>query len=193
MPTGTTSPRRIQEGEVKKIMEGQTGQGVAIVYPSITSCLTVTCHLRNNILIGAHMGAMIKTNEELKEYSSSRILGEMRKMFSPDAVFLVDIIGVLDSWGPDFLGTDGWVLFERNEWPVSGPTEMAHAIKKRLGLPAGVETRREHYESGFTEGNKKCAGVDKFFHELVVKHNKPSECRHTERKKTVRYGTPDQP
>ena len=70
-----------------------------IVYPEVSSCLTLTCVLKNGGMIGAHASHYKKGT-----YTYDQILGAVKKELGSDKVSVakVWVLGDLHSWKDDF-------------------------------------------------------------------------------------------
>ena len=82
------------EGEVVKAKSNDS-----IVYPSVTSCLTLTCVLGNGGMVGAHA-----SHHKRGTYGYDEILGAVRDKLGSDRVNVkkVWILGDLSSWKVNF-------------------------------------------------------------------------------------------
>ncbi|AWN32391.1 hypothetical protein DKG71_31580 [Streptomyces sp. NEAU-S7GS2] len=83
----------VTEGQVKEARPG----GV-IRYPSVTSCLTITVHLRAGGAVGAH-ASLFQVPGELR---SDQILHRVKTMVGPRAVAAVDVRGAVGAWHPSY-------------------------------------------------------------------------------------------
>ncbi|MFE5867810.1 hypothetical protein ACFQ6V_04040 [Streptomyces roseifaciens] len=127
--TGTTAPVRITEGQV-----AEAAPGGAILYPSVTSCLTVTVRLRDGGLVGAHASLF----QVPGEYRSDRILSELKRAVGGRPVRAVEVRGAVGAWDPSYFvkAIESYGDGEAVPFPESpDPGGIAEAVGKGLGQP----------------------------------------------------------
>ncbi|MFG3001759.1 hypothetical protein [Streptomyces sp. NPDC048340] len=83
----------VTEGQVREVARG----GV-IVYPSVTSCLTITVRLRNGALLGAH-ASLFQVPGELR---SDEILAALKGLVGDRPVTSVQVRGAVGAWHPGY-------------------------------------------------------------------------------------------
>ncbi|GGX97466.1 hypothetical protein GCM10010324_49560 [Streptomyces hiroshimensis] len=126
---GTTTPVRITEGQVAEAAPGGT-----ILYPSVTSCLTVTVRLRDGGLVGAHASLF----QVPGEYRSDRILSELKRRTGGRPVRAVEVRGAVGAWDPSYFvkAIESYGDGEAVPFPTSpDPGGIAEAVAKGLGQP----------------------------------------------------------
>ncbi|WP_246430246.1 hypothetical protein [Streptomyces rectiverticillatus] len=131
---GTTAPVRITEGQV-----AEAAPGGAILYPSVTSCLTVTVRLRDGGLVGAHASLF----QVPGEYRSDRILSELKRSVGGRPVRAVEVRGAVGAWDPSYFvkAIEGYGDGEAVPFPESpDPGGIAEAVAKGLGQPRALVT-----------------------------------------------------
>lgn len=84
----------IGEGEVDEV-----GPGGTITYPSVTSCLVITVHLRDGGKVGGH-ASLFRVEGKLH---SDEILPAIRRVVGKRRVEAVDVSGAVGSWNPSYL------------------------------------------------------------------------------------------
>ncbi|MFH8349455.1 hypothetical protein [Streptomyces sp. NPDC018045] len=118
---------RITEGQVR-----ETGPGGTLLYPSVTSCLTVTVRLADGGLVGAHASLF----QVPGEYRSDRILGALRDRVGGRDVTAVEVRGAVGAWLPGYFTKavesygDGETVPSPTE---SDPEGLAAAVADGLG------------------------------------------------------------
>ncbi|MFC5147792.1 hypothetical protein [Streptomyces aureoversilis] len=129
---GTTAPVRITEGQV-----AEAAPGGAILYPSVTSCLTVTVRLRDGGLVGAHASLF----QVPGEYRSDRILSELKRAAGGRPVRAVEVRGAVGAWDPSYFvkAIESYGDGEAVPFPESpDPGGIAEAVAKGLGQPRAL-------------------------------------------------------
>ncbi|MFJ5953413.1 hypothetical protein [Streptomyces noursei] len=120
---------RITEGQV-----GEVGPGGTLLYPAVTSCLTVTVRLADGGLVGAHASLF----QVPGEYRSDRILAALRDRVGTRAVRAVEVRGAVGAWHPGYFTTAIESYPEGAEVPVPtrpDPDGLARAVADGLGQP----------------------------------------------------------
>ncbi|MFB7668074.1 hypothetical protein ACFC1R_29830 [Kitasatospora sp. NPDC056138] len=120
---------RITEGQVR-----EAGRGSSILYPSVTSCLTVTVRLRGGGLVGAHASLF----QVPGEYRSDRILAALRKQVGDRGVSAVEVRGAVGAWDPGYLvkAIESYGPNEEVPYPVEpDPDGIARTVAHGLGQP----------------------------------------------------------
>ncbi|MFI1968769.1 hypothetical protein [Streptomyces cinnamoneus] len=138
-PVGTV---RITEGQVAEAAPGGT-----ILYPSVTSCLTVTVRLRGGAKVGAHASLF----QVPGAYRSDEILAAVKRRVGARAVTAVEVRGAVGAWHPGYF-TRAVESYPEGE-PVPVPTEadpqgLARAVAGGLGLPPSVRVSVEDVPDG---------------------------------------------
>ncbi|MEU1673453.1 hypothetical protein ABZ752_15655 [Streptomyces roseifaciens] len=132
--TGATAPVRITEGQV-----AEAAPAGAILYPSVTSCLTVTVRLRHGGLVGAHASLF----QVPGEYRSDRILSELKRAVGGRPVRAVEVRGAVGAWDPGYFvkAIESYGDGEAVPFPESpDPGGIAEAVGKGLGQPRALVT-----------------------------------------------------
>jgi hypothetical protein len=93
---GVAEVESVAEGEVKSV-----GPGGTIIYPSVTSCLTITVYLRNGGKVGGH-ASLYKAPGGMY---SDQILREIKRQVGAERVESIDVSGAVSSWNPAYLQT----------------------------------------------------------------------------------------
>ncbi|QIK10565.1 hypothetical protein G7Z12_35345 [Streptomyces sp. ID38640] len=132
--TPTTAHLRISEGQV-----GEVGPGGTLIYPSVTSCLTVTVRLRDGGKVGAHASLFQVSGE----YRSDRILAAVKQRTGARGVRAVEVRGAVGAWHPSYFTKAIESYAEGEQIPV--PTEpdpggLAREVADALGEPRGKVT-----------------------------------------------------
>ncbi|WP_411135543.1 hypothetical protein [Streptomyces sp. C10] len=127
--TPTTAHLRISEGQV-----GEVGPGGTLIYPSVTSCLTVTVRLRDGGKVGAHASLF----QVPGEYRSDRILAAVKQRIGARGVRVVEVRGAVGAWHPSYFAKAIESYAEGEQIPV--PTEpdpggLARVVADALGEP----------------------------------------------------------
>ncbi|GCD37212.1 hypothetical protein OEIGOIKO_04997 [Streptomyces chrestomyceticus JCM 4735] len=120
---------RITEGQV-----GEAAPGGALLYPSVTSCLTVTVHLADGRLVGAHASLF----QVPGEYRSDRILGALRDRVGGRDVTAVEVRGAVGAWLPGYFtkAIESYGDGESVPFPSEpDPDGLAAAVADGLGQP----------------------------------------------------------
>ncbi|MGK5729048.1 hypothetical protein [Streptomyces sp. URMC 124] len=131
---GVTAPVRITEGQV-----AEAARGGAILYPSVTSCLTVTVRLRDGGLVGAH-ASLFQVPGELR---SDRILSELKRKAGSRPVRAVEVRGAVGAWDPSYFvkAIESYGDGEAVPFPQSpDPGGIAAAVAQGLGQPRALVT-----------------------------------------------------
>ncbi|MEU7133505.1 hypothetical protein [Streptomyces sp. NPDC046261] len=136
------TPVRITEGQV-----GEAGPGRAILYPSVTSCLTVTLRLRDGAKVGAH-ASLFQVPGELR---SDAILAAAARRAAGRRVTAVEVRGAVGAWHPGYF-TKAIESYADGE-PVPTPTRpdpegLARAVAAGLGLPRQVRVTVQDLPDG---------------------------------------------
>ncbi|GGX39809.1 hypothetical protein GCM10010341_72130 [Streptomyces noursei] len=129
-----TTAIRITEGQV-----GEVGPGHPIVYPAVTSCLTVTVRLADGGKIGAHASLF----QVPGEYRSDRILAAVQRRIGTRAVRAVEVRGAVGAWHPSYFTRAIESYPEGAQVPVPtvpDPDGLARAVADGLGQPRGKVT-----------------------------------------------------
>ncbi|MFD0384929.1 hypothetical protein ACFQ2B_29865 [Streptomyces stramineus] len=128
--TATAAPVRITEGQV-----AEAAPGGVLLYPSVTSCLTVTVRLRDGGLAGAHASLF----QVPGEYRSDQILPALRRLVGQRPVSAVEVKGAVGAWHPGYFtkAVESYGEGESVPFP-SGPDApgIAKAVAEGLGQPA---------------------------------------------------------
>ncbi|MEU5127303.1 hypothetical protein [Streptomyces mobaraensis] len=124
-------------GDAVRITEGQVREaapGTPLLYPSVTSCLTVTVRLAGGGLVGAH-ASLFQVPGELR---SDAILPALRDRVGHRSVRSVEVRGALGAWHPGYLTRAIEAYGPDEQVPVpSGPDAegVARAVARGLGQP----------------------------------------------------------
>ncbi|MGA5561316.1 hypothetical protein ACPCUV_09065 [Streptomyces platensis] len=132
--TPATAHLRITEGQV-----GEVGPGRTILYPSVTSCLTVTVRLRDGGKVGAHASLF----QVPGEYRSDRILAAVKQRLGTRGVRAVEVRGAVGAWHPSYFTRAIESYAEGEQVPVPSkpdPEGLARAVADGLGEPRGKVT-----------------------------------------------------
>lgn len=127
--TVRTAEVRITEGQVR-----EAAPGGSILYPSVTSCLTVTVRLRGGGLAGAHASLF----QVPGEYRSDEILPALRRQIGKRQVTAVEVRGAVGAWHPGYLTKAIESYGEGEEVPFPthpDPDGVAEAVARGLGQP----------------------------------------------------------
>ncbi|MFH8347575.1 DUF4157 domain-containing protein [Streptomyces sp. NPDC018045] len=84
----------IAEGEVDEV-----GPNGTIIYPSVTSCLTITVHLRDGGKVGAHASLFQVPGKR----ASDQVLPALKAAVGSRSVESVDVSGSIGTWNPKYL------------------------------------------------------------------------------------------
>ncbi|WP_053694893.1 hypothetical protein [Streptomyces sp. NRRL F-5755] len=125
---------RITEGQVR-----ETGPGGTLLYPSVTSCLTVTVRLADGGLVGAHASLF----QVPGEYRSDRILGALRDRVGGRRVTAVEVRGAVGAWHPGYFtkAVESYGDGETVPYPTRpDPEGLAAAVADGLGQPRAKVT-----------------------------------------------------
>ncbi|MGK4585641.1 hypothetical protein [Kitasatospora sp. HPMI-4] len=125
---------RITEGQVREV-----GRGGDILYPSVTSCLTVTVRLRDGGLVGAHASLF----QVPGEYRSDQILPALRRQVGELRVTAVEVRGAVGAWDPSYLtkAIESYGPDENVPYPVKPDHGgIAEAVAHALGQPRAKVT-----------------------------------------------------
>ncbi|GAA0395845.1 hypothetical protein [Streptomyces luteireticuli] len=129
-----TAEVRITEGQVR-----EAAPGGSILYPSVTSCLTITVRLRGGGLAGAHASLF----QVPGEYRSDEILPALRKRIGGRGVTAVEVRGAVGAWYPGYLtkAIESYGEGEEVPYPTHpDPGGVAEAVARGLGQPRGSVT-----------------------------------------------------
>ncbi|MEV0443824.1 hypothetical protein AB0I84_38775 [Streptomyces spectabilis] len=124
----------ITEGQVKEV-----GPGGTLLYPSVTSCLTLTVQLRSGGAVGAH-ASLFQVPGELR---SDRILDRIKSVTGGRAVASVDVRGAVGAWHPSYFTKAIESYGEGEEVPVPTGQDaagIAGVVARGLGVPTGLVT-----------------------------------------------------
>lgn len=124
----------VTEGQVK-----EAGPGGVIRYPSVTSCLTVTVHLREGGMVGAH-ASLFQVPGELR---SDQILARVKSVVGTRAVAAVEVRGAVGAWHPSYFTKAIESYGEGEQVPVPEGQDfagLAAAVAKGLAVPGDVVT-----------------------------------------------------
>ncbi|WP_031189068.1 MULTISPECIES: hypothetical protein [Streptomyces] len=125
---------RITEGQVR-----EAGPGGTLLYPSVTSCLTVTVRLADGGLVGAHASLF----QVPGEYRSDRILGALRDRVGGRGVTAVEVRGAVGAWHPGYFtkAVESYGDGETVPYPTRpDPEGLAAAVADGLGQPRAKVT-----------------------------------------------------
>ncbi|MGK5546541.1 hypothetical protein ACSNOH_17675 [Streptomyces sp. URMC 127] len=125
---------RITEGQV-----GEAAPGGTLLYPSVTSCLTVTVRLQDGGLVGAH-ASLFQVPGELR---SDRILSALKQRTGGRAVRAVEVRGAVGAWDPSYFtrAVESYGDGEAVPFPEApDPGGIATAVAAGLGQPRAVVT-----------------------------------------------------
>ncbi|MBB4893624.1 hypothetical protein FHS39_002655 [Streptomyces olivoverticillatus] len=136
------APVRITEGQV-----AETGPGGTIVYPSVTSCLTITVRLRDGSKVGAH-ASLFQVPGELR---SDEILAAVKRRMARRPVAAVEVRGAVGAWYPGYFtkAIESYGEGESVPYPQRpDPDGLARAVAAGLGLPKAVRVSVEDVPDG---------------------------------------------
>ncbi|MFD5467966.1 hypothetical protein ACFWIQ_34915 [Kitasatospora sp. NPDC127059] len=125
----------LTEGEV-----GQVGPRGTITYPSVTSCLVVTVHLRDGGKVGGHASLF----QVPGKYASDEILPAIRRAVGLRPVKAVDVSGAVGAWNPSYFEkaieryTDG-----APPEPTGDARRIGDTVAELLGRPRAEVTVRD--------------------------------------------------
>ncbi|MEU4204765.1 hypothetical protein [Streptomyces sp. NPDC045470] len=125
---------RITEGQV-----GEAAPGGTLLYPSVTSCLTVTVRLADGGLVGAHASLF----QVPGEYRSDRVLGALRDRVGGRDVTAVEVRGAVGAWLPGYFtkAIESYGEGESVPFPAEpDPDGLAAAVADGLGQPRAKVT-----------------------------------------------------
>ncbi|MBZ4321587.1 hypothetical protein [Streptomyces huiliensis] len=128
------APVRITEGQVR-----EAAPGTPLLYPSVTSCLTVTVRLADGGLVGAH-ASLFQVPGELR---SDAILPALRARVGHRPVRSVEVKGALGAWHPGYLTKAIEAYGPDEEVPVPSVPDaegVARAVARALGQPRAAVT-----------------------------------------------------
>ncbi|MFI5779846.1 hypothetical protein [Nocardia sp. NPDC051570] len=126
------APVRITEGQVA---EAEPGRG--ILYPSVTSCLTVTLRLDGGAKIGAH-ASLFQVPGALR---SDAILAATARQAGTRPINAVEVRGAVGAWHPSYFTKAIESYGDGEPVPVPqrpDPDGIARAVAAGLGLPERV-------------------------------------------------------
>ncbi|QCX74348.1 hypothetical protein C9F11_03225 [Streptomyces sp. YIM 121038] len=124
----------VTEGQVK-----EAGPGGSLLYPSVTSCLTLTVQLRPGGAVGAH-ASLFQVPGELR---SDQILDRIKAVAGGRAVTSVDVRGAVGAWHPGYFTKAIESYGEGEEVPVPTGQDaagIAAAVARGLGVPTRLVT-----------------------------------------------------
>ncbi|MBJ3809862.1 hypothetical protein JGB26_22535 [Streptomyces flavofungini] len=124
----------VTEGQVKEAAPGGT-----LLYPSVTSCLTVTVHLRSGGAVGAH-ASLFQVPGELR---SDQVLERVKALVGTREVASVDVRGAVGAWHPTYFTKAIESYGEGEEVPVPQGQDFAGltaAVARGLGVPTDAVT-----------------------------------------------------
>ncbi|MFE3886087.1 hypothetical protein ACFXPQ_24800 [Streptomyces lydicus] len=130
----TAANIRLTEGQV-----GEVAPGGTLIYPGVTSCLTVTVRLRNGGKVGAHASLF----QVPGEYRSDRILAAVKQRTGARTVRAVEVRGAVGAWDPSYFTRAIESYPEGEQVPVPAgpdPEGLARAVADGLGQPRGKVT-----------------------------------------------------
>lgn len=125
-----------------RITEGQVAEarpGVPILYPSVTSCLTVTVRLADGRKVGAHASLF----QVPGEYRSDAILAAVERRVGHRTVRAVEVRGAVGAWHPGYFtkAIEAYGDGETVPFPTApDPEGIARAVADGLGQPRGRVT-----------------------------------------------------
>ncbi|MFH8403690.1 hypothetical protein ACH4FX_02800 [Streptomyces sp. NPDC018019] len=125
---------RVTEGQVR-----EAGPGGTLLYPSVTSCLTVTVRLAGGGLVGAHASLF----QVPGEYRSDRILGALRDRVGGRRVTAVEVRGAVGAWYPGYFtkAVESYGDGETVPYPTRpDPAGLATAVADGLRQPVAKVT-----------------------------------------------------
>ncbi|WP_234334224.1 hypothetical protein [Streptomyces sp. NRRL B-1347] len=133
-PVSAPARTVVTEGQVK-----EAGPGGTLLYPSVTSCLTLTVQLRSGGAVGAH-ASLFQVPGELR---SDRILDRIKAVAGGRAVASVDVRGAVGAWHPAYFTKAIESYGEGEEVPVPTGQDaagIAAVVARGLGVPKGLVT-----------------------------------------------------
>ncbi|RLU83082.1 hypothetical protein CTZ27_29310 [Streptomyces griseocarneus] len=125
------APVRITEGQVAEAASGRP-----ILYPSVTSCLTVTVRLRDGGKVGAHASLF----QVPGEYRSDQILAAVKQRVGKRPVSRVEVKGAVGAWYPGYFtkAIESYGEGETVPYPTTpDPDGIAKAVAVGLGVTQG--------------------------------------------------------
>ncbi|MBF6332992.1 hypothetical protein IU452_31305 [Nocardia transvalensis] len=128
-PRTVTDPVRITEGQVAEAAPGRQ-----ILYPSVTSCLTVTLRLGGGAKVGAH-ASLFQVPGELR---SDAILAAAARQAGTRPIIAVEVRGAVGAWHPSYFTRAIESYGDGEPVPVPerpDPDGIARAVAAGLGLP----------------------------------------------------------
>ncbi|GHF28690.1 hypothetical protein GCM10010218_07290 [Streptomyces mashuensis] len=128
------APVRITEGQVR-----EAPRGGVILYPSVTSCLTVTVRLEGGAKVGAHASLF----QVPGEYRSDEILPAVRRAAGGRRVRAVEVRGAVGAWYPGYFtkAVESYGPGEEVPYPTKpDPDGIADAVARGLGVPRACVT-----------------------------------------------------
>lgn len=132
--TPATANIRLTEGQV-----GEVAPGGTLIYPGVTSCLTVTVRLRDGGKVGAHASLF----QVPGEYRSDRILAAVKQRTGARRVRAVEVRGAVGAWAPSYFtkAIESYAEGERVPVPAGpDPEGLARAVADGLGQSRGKVT-----------------------------------------------------
>jgi hypothetical protein len=129
-----TANIRISEGQI-----GEAAPGGTLIYPSVTSCLTVTVRLEGGGKVGAHASLF----QVPGEYRSDRILAAVKQRIGVRAVRAVEVRGAVGAWHPSYFTKAIESYPEGAQVPIPAepdPKGLARVVADELAVPGGKVT-----------------------------------------------------
>ncbi|MFD8983003.1 hypothetical protein [Streptomyces sp. NPDC059564] len=131
---GVSEKVAVTEGQVR-----EAAPGGVIVYPSVTSCLTVTVRLGDGGLVGGH-ASLFQVPGELR---SDGILTAVKDRVGDRPVTAVQVKGAVGAWHPSYFvkAIEGYGDGEQVPVPAGQDLDgLAEAVALGLGVPRGLVT-----------------------------------------------------
>lgn len=131
-PHTATAPVRITEGQVA---EGAPGR--PILYPSVTSCLTITLRLSDGAKVGAHASLY----QVPGEFRSDAILPAAARQAGTRPITAVEVRGAVGAWHPSYFSKAIESYGDGEPVPIPqrpDPDGIARAVAAGLGLPQRI-------------------------------------------------------
>ncbi|MER5809591.1 hypothetical protein ABT143_15575 [Streptomyces sp. NPDC002033] len=141
-PTGPRTGAAPAAAGAVTVTEGRIGEaapGGVIIYPSVTSCLTVTVRLRDGGLVGAH-ASLFQVPGELR---SDAILTALRDRVGDRPVTAIEVRGAVGAWAPGYFvkAIEGYGEGEQVPVPEGRDFDgLAGAVAAGLGRPRALVT-----------------------------------------------------
>ncbi|MBO0653867.1 hypothetical protein J1792_14080 [Streptomyces triculaminicus] len=141
-PAAPPGAVRVTEGQV-----AEAAPGLPILYPSVTSCLTITLRLCGGAKVGAH-ASLFQVPGELR---SDRILAAARRVAGSRRITAVEVRGAVGAWHPGYFtkAIEAYGEGEAVPYPTHpDPDGLARAVASGLGLPARVKVTVQDLPDG---------------------------------------------